>query len=241
MSDDNTLYSDDEIIPFPEIGDRLFVTEQNSHHNAQVNYIHSWDTFNRYVLGYKEAADRLARSLLEDHHHLDLVVFPLVFLYRQYLELRLKQILVEGNLLLDKRFTLPIHHIDRLWSECKSLLKQIEPTMEDQEVAALEMCILEFSTIDPSSMAFRYHVDLHDNPSLPPDLRYINIHNLAQVMAKIDSFFNAAYMTITVSLERKNLDELDEKFKGVLRDYYQEDWQGPFVETYAPPMATGWL
>jgi hypothetical protein len=69
-------------------------------------------------------------------------------------------------------------------------------------------------------------VDPHDNPSLPPDLRYINIRNLAQVMAKIDSFFNAAYLTITVSLERKNLDELDEKFEGVLRDYYQEDWWG---------------
>jgi hypothetical protein len=120
---------------------------------------------------------------------------------------------------------LPIHHhIDRLWSECKSLLKQIEPTMEDQEVAALEMCILDFSTIDPSSAAFRYHVDPHDNPSLPPDLRYTNIRNLAQVMAKIDSFFNAAYLTITVSLERKNFYELDEKFEGVQRDYYQEDW-----------------
>jgi len=222
MPDENTLYSDEDVIPFPEMGDRLFTTESKSHYNAQISYRFSDDTLYRYVLGYKEAGDRLVQSLMENDRHLDLVVFPTVFLYRQYLELRFKQLLMEGSRLLDRSFALPKHHrLDTLWYECKSLLKQIEPNMADQEVAALEACIIEFSTIDPVSMAFRYHVDTHDNPSLPPDLKYINTHNLAQIMAKIDSFLDAVYMTISVSLDQKQ--EMEEAF----RNYYpsEEDWR----------------
>jgi hypothetical protein len=176
MLDDNTLYSDEDVIPFPERGDRLFTSERYSHHNAQINYSYNDDVLYKYVSGYKEAADRLVRSLTEDRRHIDLVVFPTVFLYRQYLELRLKQLLREGSYLIEKPFVLrKQHRLDTLWYECKSLLKQIEPKVTDQEVAGLEACIIEFHTIDPFSMAFRYHVDTQGNPSLPPDLRHINI------------------------------------------------------------------
>lgn len=222
MSDDDTLYSDEDVIPFPEIGDQLFTAEKYSRYNAQIAYGYSDDNLYRYVIGYKEAADRLVQSLIEESRHIDLVVFPTVFLYRQYLELRFKQILIEGNLLLERSFTLPKHHrLDTLWYECKSLFKQIEPGIKDGEVAGLEACIIEFSTIDPISMAFRYHMDTHDQPSLPPDLKYINIRNLAQVMAKIDSFLDAAYMAISVALEQKL--EIEAAFK----DYYpsEEDWK----------------
>ncbi len=222
MSEDNTLYSDEDIIPFPEMGDRLFTAERNSRHNAQIDFSFNGDTLYRYVEGYKEAGDRLVQSLMGDNRHIDLVIFPTVFLYRQYLELRLKQLLIEGSRLLERSFALPKHHrLETLWYECKSLLKQIEPNLTEQEVAALEACIIEFSTIDPLSMTFRYHVDKQDHPTLPPDLKSINIRNLAQIMAKIHSFLDAAYMTISVSIDQKQ--EMEEAFK----DYYpsEEDWR----------------
>ncbi len=70
-------------------------------------------------------------------------------------------------------------------------------------------------------MAFRYHVDTHDQPPLPPDLKYINIHNLAQVMANIDSFLDAAYMTISIALEQK------QEMEAACKDHYpsDEDWK----------------
>lgn len=222
MSEEDALYSDEDMIPFPETGDRLFTTKEYSHYNAQITYGYSNDSLYKYVLGYKEAADRLVQSLIEDSRHIDLIIFPTVFLYRQYLELHIKQLLIDGSFLLDKTFTLPKHHrLDNLWRECKRILKEIEPTIKDQELIALETCILEFSTIDPISMAFRYHVDTHDNPSLPPDLKYINIHNLAQVMAKIHAFLDAVYMTISVYLDQK------QEMEAAFRDYYpsEEDWR----------------
>ena len=55
MLDDNMLYSDKDVIPFPEKGDRLFTSESKSHYNAQLNYDrYSDDTLYRYVEGYKE-------------------------------------------------------------------------------------------------------------------------------------------------------------------------------------------
>jgi hypothetical protein len=71
MPDDNTLYSDEDEIPFPEIGDQLFTTERYSQHNAQIHYGNNDDALYRYVLGYKEAGDRLVQSLLENSHHID--------------------------------------------------------------------------------------------------------------------------------------------------------------------------
>jgi hypothetical protein len=105
--------------------------------------------------------------------------------------------------LLDTSSVFPKHHnIAKLWQDCKNILKRADPQTTDQDFDALERCILEFADVDPSSTAFRYHIDKIGNPSVP-DLRYINIRNLAEVMARIDSFLDATYMTISVSLDGK--------------------------------------
>ena len=74
MLNDDTLFSDHDVIPFPENRDRLFASEKYSRYNAQIHYDrYDDDTLYRYVSGYKEAGDRLVRSLMEDSRHLDLV------------------------------------------------------------------------------------------------------------------------------------------------------------------------
>src|SRR5260370_29182350 len=102
---------------------------------------------------------------MQTRRHHDSLVFPIVFMYRHYLELRLKQIIRDGNLFLGNPSIFPKHHqIDRLWRECKVILKQVEPKVLDQDLEAVEERILEFSTNDPGSMAFRYPIDKDDNP-----------------------------------------------------------------------------
>lgn len=65
MPDDNGLYSNESVIPFPEMGDRLFTWESKSHYNAQLNHRFNEDTLYRYVQGYKEAGDRLEYGFLD--------------------------------------------------------------------------------------------------------------------------------------------------------------------------------
>jgi hypothetical protein len=109
------------------------------------------------------------------------------------------------------------HHLDQLWFDCKKLFQDIEQNMTEQDVAGLEACVMEFSAIDPSSMAFRYHVDTKNNPSLPYDLHYINIPNIARTMAKIHAFLDAMYMHIAVSLDQK------QEMEAAYRDCYSPE------------------
>lgn len=219
MPDEDILFTEDTI-PFPQEGDQLFISGDDWYHNACLNVLH--DNLDLYVTGYKEAGDRLVKSTMEDRSHQDALVFPTVFLYRQYIELRLKQLIYKGNQLLDMHSSFPKHHhIDKLWQECKSILKLIDPQTTDQYFDALERCILEFANADPSSTAFRYHIDKKDHPSVP-DLRYINVRNLAEVMARIDSFLDAVYMSISVSIdEKKEMENVFRDLDYLLPEEYQ--------------------
>ena len=68
--------------------------------------------------GYKDAADALVGALAERKAPLDSVVYPLVFLYRQGLELELKLILPLARRLAGKEASVDIgHKLMPLWSE----------------------------------------------------------------------------------------------------------------------------
>ncbi len=95
------------------------------------------------------------------------------------------------------------HRIDKLWQECKSILKKVEPKITDKDLEAIEEEITEFSNTDPGSMAFRYPIDTEDKPSLP-GLSHINLRNLAEVMEKLAAFLDAASIAISVYQDQKS-------------------------------------
>ena len=61
--------------------------ELDRHNNACLGWLP--DPTEAYILGFKSAADRLIKSLAEDRSLLDATIYPVVFLYRQYIELSL--------------------------------------------------------------------------------------------------------------------------------------------------------
>jgi hypothetical protein len=84
------------------------------------------DQWEFYATGYREAADRLYESWRATRH--DFLIFPLVFIFRHYTELRLKELSQSAAELLD----LPPdwrcnHRIDDLWRRLRPLLQRIEP------------------------------------------------------------------------------------------------------------------
>ena len=56
-----------------------------------------------------------------------MLIYPIVFLYRQYLELRLKEIINEERKLLKKsEYGYPEHHkLDKLWPTAKGIVRQV--------------------------------------------------------------------------------------------------------------------
>ena len=197
-------------LPWPQKGDELFVAGEDWWHNACLNYLA--DDWVLYANGYKQAADTLVEYVRETHSNQDTLVFPIVFLYRQYLELRLKQLIRDGHQLLDQSPGFPKRHeLDKLWNECRRVLSGLEPAVPSDDLEAVDDAISQFSAVDPTSQVFRYPTDRDGKRSLPVDLLYINLRNLAEVMDRVSGFLEATAMMMSVHLEQK---------REIEREYY---------------------
>ncbi len=79
----------------PRLNDKLFIEADDWRMNACLNMYH--DPSELYVVGYKEAADSLVDSIANQKGSADSLIFPIVFLYRHYIEIRLKSLLHDGS------------------------------------------------------------------------------------------------------------------------------------------------
>lgn len=172
-------------VKFPSdfTGQLLFVQGDDWYNNAMLGWTHfPWDI---YAAGYKDAADALVGALAERKASLDSVVYPLVFLYRQGLELQLKLILPLARRLAGKEAVMDHQHgLMPLWSELRRHLDQLELREDDKELPAIEDFIRQLDTVDPGSFAFRYPTTKKGDVSLPK-LQHINVRHLAEVMDSI--------------------------------------------------------
>jgi len=99
---------------------------------------------------------------------LDLVAFPIAFLYRHYLELSLKALIMDAGCLLDRpQDPGHSHALLDLWRKLRPLLEEISPGESPGFLDRSEQLISEFETLDLGSYSFRYPVDKKRNPSLP--------------------------------------------------------------------------
>ena len=175
-------------IPWPRKGDKLFKGDEDWWHNACLNWCS--DSWNLYAWGYQRAGDILVEFIKDTRTDQDILVYPIVFLYRQYIELELKEIIAAGNKLIGKYDRLPAcHNIDKLWKMCREVIEELELKGPKEDLDAMEEYIRQFSEKDPSSTAFRYPVGKKGEPLLQ-DLNYIDLINLKEVMSRIISFFN---------------------------------------------------
>jgi hypothetical protein len=187
---------------------KLFDTDNDWWNNACLNFAR--DDWDLYANGYRKAGDMLVERIIEDNvstrASLDAIIYPIVFLYRQYLELRLKDSIIQTQLLLDVDVKLPKHHsVVALWEKLKTLLAQADPQATvagKSTLGAIEECVNQFSKVDPSSTAFRYPVDKDNNPSLP-GMNNINVRLIYQTMENISSNLEGIALHISGMLDSK--------------------------------------
>lgn len=187
---------------WPKKGEQLFRSDTDWWHNACLNYCP--DSYELYTLGYKRAGDLLAKHVIRTKRDQDILVYPLVFLYRQYIELRLKGLIKAGNLVLDNPSKFPQHHkIDELWKQCRKILENVFPEESSEDFDAVEECIDQFSEKDPFSIAFRYPTSKEGEKSLP-GVRHINLRNFSKIIASLASLLDSASMGISYYLDLKS-------------------------------------
>ncbi|MBL8015621.1 MAG: hypothetical protein JNK26_05590, partial [Candidatus Doudnabacteria bacterium] len=85
-------------------GDGLFRSDGgDGRNNAILNYGEQ-DRFAIYALGYQDAAELLTLAYMENDRPKDRLVYPIVFLYRQNIELKLKEFIYGLNYCHHRKF-----------------------------------------------------------------------------------------------------------------------------------------
>lgn len=156
----------------------IFCGDKDWQANACLNW--AFNPISLYAKGYKEAGDRVVEFVLKEAKCQDILTYPIVFLYRQYIELRLKEIIREGGILLDlgKDFE-PHHDLLKLWCTAKEIAKKVFEGDDSTDLKYTEHVITEFSQIDPDSFSFRYPETKKGDNSLD-GIRGINIRRVSE-------------------------------------------------------------
>ena len=161
--------------------DQLFIEAEDWWMNACLDWYH--DPTELYIVGYKEAGDSLVNSVADGSGTADSLIFPIVFLYRHYIELRLKSLLHDGRRLLDiEHKQKSEHQLSKLWPKVRDILVELWPDGSKSDLAAFDRLINQFEQVDPRSTTFRYPKDFNGNNSLQMDSPRVNLRNLKEVV-----------------------------------------------------------
>lgn len=159
-----------------------------------------------YATGYRRAAERLVDHVAETHEEQDTLVYPIVFCYRQYLELRTKSLLIECSRLLHHPTPAPTlltrHDLVPIWEALEPLLVEVFADGEGQ-YPHIRRCIAEFAELDRLSFTFRYATDKAGRPNLPPTLYHLSLSNLRTVMGKLADALEALDVGVSAYLDQQ--------------------------------------
>ena len=172
-------------IPWPRPEDKLFVSGgQGNLAGHLLNPIAGFPSeLGITAAGYKAAADVLI-EWIENNPRDDSLVSPILFCYRQYVELKLKDITLIINAFneTDEGYQWG-HDLQRLWI---TLISKMDLRIDDdrQTLAVVDEYITQLSNVDPRGTKFRYL----DEP-LP--FHQIDLGNLREAMGKLASFLDS--------------------------------------------------
>ena len=183
-------HNDDLPECWPRIGDRLFVQNCGSL-DANIATFRG-ERIYRMKKAYKNAADLLVAYTEKNVHERCNLVWPIVFCYRQYIELALKDAVNEYGGKVDPKIKLPFRHeFKDLWPLYKRIICSVIIADEVPEISAVEACIYEFEKIDSGSYTFRYPTN---KKGAQIDIPYnsIDLFHIQEVMEGIYNFLDCS-------------------------------------------------
>jgi hypothetical protein len=123
---------------------------------------HSWrDMGNSYFSACRPLIEGLASGKLKE----DIEGTAAIFLFRHYLELMLKRIVLSERLLIspdeiaikeEVEKVANIHDLSTIWKWVVTDAKPKLPEWDGYDVASVEQCVMEFDRADKKGFAFRY-------------------------------------------------------------------------------------
>lgn len=181
----------DQPLPWPKQGDQLFVQSSVPAKEAVLD-VEGYQRHALMAIGYKEAGDAAVKRALAPYAIRDAIVFPIVFLYRQYIELCLKQALASFGSDASEERLWKTHDLSDLWCHYKEMLINFGMWSGEDADCSVERCVLEFATVDPKSEAFRYPFDTKGQP-LALNIKRLDLSALKDTIAALDGYFSGSF------------------------------------------------
>lgn len=206
-------------LSWPKKGKKLFIEGGNHYEFSHFGWGDVKTQFFGYMEGYKCAADELIDNAINssDIKTLDTFIFPICFLYRQYIELAMKYIfLYYSGLEKNEKISMikdAGHDILKIWRKIKPLILEENSNEEREDVEVVESYILQFDKFDKSSFTFRYPINKELQGVLSKEMR-INLVNLKECIDELHSFFNGCTGKLDAIAEFK-AEMLSEYFENI--------------------------
>jgi hypothetical protein len=185
-----------------------------------------------YREGYLRGAQLLVRHVAETERDQDFLVYPIVFLYRHYIELTLKEIIARTPYLIERDLSeaekkhLTGHRLDLLWSDFKPLSGDITKAggwvdLPIEDINGIDDYIRQISEIDPDSQRLRYSHLKKGEPSLPEQLTHINLRHFGELMDRL-----ARYLW-GIDLGMSALEDMKHDYESEMASY-ADDYYGDY-------------
>lgn len=146
---------------------RIIIPDSGIRFNAVLDHWTGVGDF--HAAGYRQATEILLRRFLDDPDgtagERDSIVLPILFLFRHYLELRFKDIIVYGQLLSGQHVQWRHgHDLESLWAEAQQLCEALYGSGLPSEFLRVGDCVMDLCQLDPNSTSFRYPRDTNGRP-----------------------------------------------------------------------------
>ena len=172
---------------WPTLGDKLFAKPEGPLGGGRLAP-QPWERLVHMTDGYRRAADFLIKQAEEDYYLSGSLVYPIIFLYRHYLELELKYVLVTYGPYAGQTADWENHDLEVLWPKVRAVIDRFGTEEDKEGTDAVEVCIIEMAKIDRYSFTFRYPVTKRGQP-LSLEFESLDLANLRETMEKIRNFF----------------------------------------------------
>lgn len=179
-------------IPWPKKGMKAFVPgseEEKFFHKGSLPWHYS-----QHADAFRTAADVIidARLAAETGPHHDELLYPVLFLYRHSLEIRLKDLIWEGIHAgffqkAEVQDVLDGHSLASLWKHAKRLVQDCGKGCDQSPVEGVESIINEFHQVDSNGQKLRYErekdtLKKHRHEKLPDRIDPANLrHQMSAV------------------------------------------------------------
>jgi hypothetical protein len=202
---------DDEYL-WPEPGQGFFKFERSR--PDAYTWMHR--SFHEYAYMYWRSAEALMQLASDAPGLLNRHAIPAVFLFRHYVELSLKSMLVDAGRLNDRTEAHEGHRLVALWEKLRALIASADLDESEADRESLDVAgemIRELDGADPDSMAFRYPINRAKSgsgPLLSDDYEYFDMRTFHEQATRLAHFIDGCSSQLDAFVDIKR--EMDEYY-----------------------------